>query len=909
MMRRILLVLCLMIIPTSVWSQAVDANVSNIRDPRIYLLSPAAMGIRQTIHAVGGYERLYAGIANDRLQSGLLSFALPVQRLGSVGLNIQYFTSDIYRRGEYRLAFGRSFLRNRLQLGVDVGILHTSYNRSNFTPNAVDDPVFTGSTSTNSTDLGAGAIANPYGPVYVGLAATHLNNPNIALGDTPYKLPSRVTAGAMAELSFGNPLLGFSVSDGLASWDYGLEGWFMDDRVMLRGIYGTGDEHQEDFRIGAAYVLDRATDAIRFDYEFLYPLSDLNDISGGTHQFLVSYAPHYWDFELLAHPRHRVVNLGQDAHYSISCHQSDEPYQDIQLRLPSPGACVVASIDPLVIDEKSVAELILTPVTACRPGTYQFEVFGTADGKERSCLVTLEVQAPRLSGEVTAAPDTFEVTKYVEIKSQNPLIPYVFFEKDNYALDPNRYEFLNAPLDPTKDRVFFNEASAEIPDQYRNTLNVIAQRLVQNPDMQVTITGCNSDWGSEAGNLTLSRQRAEAVRDYLVEVCGVAPIQILAEARNLPPAPASQQDIRGREENQRVEITTDGPSDLILEPIVTETVDIVTTDKECEFPFRNVVAEAGLKGWEIMIVDEQDNLFRLLQGVEIPATPVAWDWRNFDEQTVGVGSEYRYQLILRDGAGQTFESDWKSLYVKQSEVVTGPITQNIERTRLILFQFDNAELDLTSGQLRDELDRIVQRLNSLPNSIVHIDGHTDTIGLPEYNRTLSERRAETVASYLEIHGIPRSRITFQGHGTDVPLMDNDLPEGRMVNRRAEISIIHDPTTEDRRPVKPVEDEPVVSPPKPVPTPPSGAYQKSVGQDGWALHLFSLSSQPAAEEAVSELKNQGIEAIWRHQDVAGKGTWYRVYVGSFSSQEQASRAVSGILARLKIDWAGPVRLTR
>ncbi|MFH1843115.1 MAG: OmpA family protein [bacterium] len=907
MMRRLLLMLCLLVIPTSAWSQGFDANVSNIRDPRVYLLSPAAMGLRETVHAVAGYNRFHAGVAADRLSSGLLSFALPVRPLGSIGLNVQYFSSDVYRQGQYRLAFGRSLLRDRLQLGFDVGMLTTSYRKSNFSSSALNDPLFANGTSKSSLDTGVGAIANPFGPVYIGLAATHLNAPNIALDDS-YSLPSRVNAGAMAELSFGSPMLGLSVSDGLSSWDLGLERWFLDQSVMLRGFYGFGDEDQEDFRFGAAYVLDKPTHAIRFDYEYLYPLSNLNDISNGTHQFLVSYAPHYWDFELRAHPRNRVVNLGQDAHYTISCDQSGEPYQDIQLRLPSPGTCICASLDPLVIDEKSVAELVLTPVTACRPGTYQYEVYGTADGKERSCLVTLEVQAPRLSGEVTAAPDTFEVTKYVEIKSQNPLIPYIFFEKDKYGLDPIRYEFLNAPLDPREDRVFFDESSSEIPDQYRNTLNVIAQRLMKNPDMQITITGCNSDWGSEAGNLTLSRQRAEAVRDYLIEICGVAPAQILAEARNLPPAPASQQDIRGREENQRVEITTDTWSEQILEPIVTETVDIVTTDKECEFQAHDVVAEAGLTEWEIMIVDQESNLFRVLQGVGLPAEPLRWDWRNFDGETVGVGSEYRYQLILRDEAGQTFESDWKSLYVKQSEVVTGPITQNIERTRLILFQFNNADLDLNSGQLREELDRIVQRLNSLPNSMVHIDGHADTIGLPEYNRTLSERRADGVVAYLERHGIPESRITCQGHGTDVPLMDNDLPEGRMVNRRAEITVIHDPGPENRREIKQDDDDQAESTPTPTPTPVAGVYQKPVGQDGWALHLYSLSSQPSAEEAVRDLQKLDIQAVWRKQDVAGKGTWYRVYVGSFPDQEQASLAVSDILARLHIDWAGPVRFS-
>jgi OmpA-OmpF porin, OOP family len=66
-------------------------------------------------------------------------------------------------------------------------------------------------------------------------------------------------------------------------------------------------------------------------------------------------------------------------------------------------------------------------------------------------------------------------------------------------------------------------------------------------------------------------------------------------------------------------------------------------------------------------------------------------------------------------------------------------------------------------------------------------GHTDNIGSAEVNQLLSERRAKSVAAYLESKGIAPGRIATSGKGLTQPIADNSTDEGRALNRRVVLS--------------------------------------------------------------------------------------------------------------------------
>lgn len=75
--------------------------------------------------------------------------------------------------------------------------------------------------------------------------------------------------------------------------------------------------------------------------------------------------------------------------------------------------------------------------------------------------------------------------------------------------------------------------------------------------------------------------------------------------------------------------------------------------------------------------------------------------------------------------------------------------------------------------------------------VVEIQGHTDNVGPADYNKQLSEQRAEAVKAWLEKHGVMGSRMTAHGYGPDKPLVPNVTAGNRARNRRVQF-IITDP---------------------------------------------------------------------------------------------------------------------
>lgn len=87
------------------------------------------------------------------------------------------------------------------------------------------------------------------------------------------------------------------------------------------------------------------------------------------------------------------------------------------------------------------------------------------------------------------------------------------------------------------------------------------------------------------------------------------------------------------------------------------------------------------------------------------------------------------------------------------------------------------------------MNKIIQAVNTFPESTIAISGHTDSTGSAEVNRKLSQARAENVAKFLvDVGNIPASRIIATGYGAEKPVASNDTPEGRATNRRVEILI-------------------------------------------------------------------------------------------------------------------------
>jgi len=99
--------------------------------------------------------------------------------------------------------------------------------------------------------------------------------------------------------------------------------------------------------------------------------------------------------------------------------------------------------------------------------------------------------------------------------------------------------------------------------------------------------------------------------------------------------------------------------------------------------------------------------------------------------------------------------------------------------------------DFNKSTLKAESDPVLERVRAMmgKDTALHaeIQGHTDNVGTPEYNQTLSEARAAAVVGWLTGHGVKSDRLAAKGYGLTVPVADNRTDEGRAANRRVEIA--------------------------------------------------------------------------------------------------------------------------
>jgi outer membrane protein OmpA-like peptidoglycan-associated protein len=101
--------------------------------------------------------------------------------------------------------------------------------------------------------------------------------------------------------------------------------------------------------------------------------------------------------------------------------------------------------------------------------------------------------------------------------------------------------------------------------------------------------------------------------------------------------------------------------------------------------------------------------------------------------------------------------------------------------------FDTDSSDIKPGfhTTMDKLADVVVRYGKTTLTIV---GHTDNVGSNEYNQKLSERRARSVAQYLESKRVNSMRLALAGKGETVPVSANNSESGRQANRRVEIYV-------------------------------------------------------------------------------------------------------------------------
>ena len=105
------------------------------------------------------------------------------------------------------------------------------------------------------------------------------------------------------------------------------------------------------------------------------------------------------------------------------------------------------------------------------------------------------------------------------------------------------------------------------------------------------------------------------------------------------------------------------------------------------------------------------------------------------------------------------------------------------------FVLTGVQFDTDKARIRPEsfarLDEVVEFMTHKESARIEISGHTDNVGDPKHNLSLSEKRAQACRDYLVSKGIDAARIDAVGYGDKEPIAPNDTAQGRQRNRRIE----------------------------------------------------------------------------------------------------------------------------
>ncbi|HEY6967941.1 MAG TPA: phosphate ABC transporter substrate-binding/OmpA family protein [Candidatus Angelobacter sp.] len=147
----------------------------------------------------------------------------------------------------------------------------------------------------------------------------------------------------------------------------------------------------------------------------------------------------------------------------------------------------------------------------------------------------------------------------------------------------------------------------------------------------------------------------------------------------------------------------------------------------------------------------------------------------------------RYIQQLANAGFSTASSEKPIQYQQPSKGATPLATQH----QSIYFDPNSAHMSLDS---RAVVDEIGNQMRAYENTVVDIEGNTDSTGSRPYNMQLSRQRADAVKQYLmDKYGFPAARMKTAGNGPDKPLDTNATPEGREKNRRTDILLYANPT--------------------------------------------------------------------------------------------------------------------
>jgi len=366
-----------------------------------------------------------------------------------------------------------------------------------------------------------------------------------------------------------------------------------------------------------------------------------------------------------------------------------------------------------------------------------------------------------------------------EVKSKRlvPVLNYIFFDKDSTKI-PIRYSSISNS--ETKNFNLDSLFDVSTLDIYHHVLNIVGKRMKENPNAKLKIVGTKSDDETNQNSSIIAIERAKSVQSYLVNNWKVNINRLELISAETPKKPSVGKTDESKEENRRVELYSNDEN--ILKPVLLSDLLYRPITKEMKF-YTVVDTNLNNYNWQLEINDDEGNLIFEDDGGDEP--PLSLNYLLNEKLAHDISNKkrlrYRFSLIDDQNERQSLTGDF-NIIVNTIDEKNSRKEKDImvDKYSLILFDYDGYKLEKSNSKI---INLIKSNINT--DSKLRISGYTDKIGSPEYNKSLSEKRVQSVANEFESQNIEN----LYHYGETVILFNNKLPEGRFYSRTVEIEVI------------------------------------------------------------------------------------------------------------------------
>jgi len=329
----------------------------------------------------------------------------------------------------------------------------------------------------------------------------------------------------------------------------------------------------------------------------------------------------------------------------------------------------------------------------------------------------------------------------------------------------------------------------------------ISSLLKNNPDMVLVIASDNT-----SGDVAEALKAASRMREKVLRVVGDEyGNQVLASAARMP----------GKSNNINLSISADG---VLYKPrVIHASKEYDPKDlPECQIALTQ--KSEGISYWRVDLMNADGSVQQnIAGGKDSPPANIEWDFRDSEGNLIPIDKEFTLLFELTDGLGQTAEDVAENKVKTEIEIAE----QRSEKLLLVQFEFDRpaAQSRFLEDRLAMVADKVIRTIENSSNTTVTIEGHSDIIGQTRRNKELSGERAKAVLDQLRLAMVValnldegglngwlkehNATILSEGYGSDIPynietwengapvqklVGDNELPEGRSINRRVLVTI-------------------------------------------------------------------------------------------------------------------------